>query len=738
MRRLWNRRVLTIVAVSTVGLALALALAVVFLYPHVGAWAIESRVLPKVAARLDRTVQVGSIAVERGRATLTDLVVGGPADRKGSPLAQIDRVEVELDFWASLVGDIRLFSMDVDGLHIAAVRRADGSDNFRDIARKLGGTEGAGTSSGASKSGLGSLRPEIITATDASLSFRDEAGGVRIDVEDIDAVVEPESPLIAAMNDVSIRTGFGPSARAESLRVTADLGDLVGTASVEVRGAAVAAHRAISLSSIAGRIASGTEPGRLMLELTGSYGGATETLWKANGWLEPTRGRGSVDIEADRFTFDRIDSILRDSAVIDYQSTAIGGEIKIDLDDGRVGFVGSFDLSDASVFHPMLAEKPVTDIDIAGSLGGSFDMASRALVIDEADLRIREVDYKLDGFVRMPGGIDPQTKTRREHVHVAAHLVIPPVSCQQMLRGVPPAMASYLQGYRLKGQFDTDLRVEIDWADLQATTLEGRVNIFGCRAIDEPEGENGILRLQESFTHYVELEVDKWMEFLVGEENPDFVPMWDISQYLVNSLMTTEDSRFYRHRGFIPSEFRTALIKNLEAGYFRYGASSITMQTVKNVLLYREKTLSRKLQELFLTWHIENRLDKDRIFEIYLNAIEYGPALYGIGPAARHYFGKHPRDLGPVEAAFFSSILPSPKRRYQQYCDNKLTRWTQKKIARVLKTMHKRERLTDEEYEAAQQIELIFDRTEAPPPRECRRMVKRAIEKARPTNPMKK
>jgi membrane peptidoglycan carboxypeptidase len=92
------------------------------------------------------------------------------------------------------------------------------------------------------------------------------------------------------------------------------------------------------------------------------------------------------------------------------------------------------------------------------------------------------------------------------------------------------------------------------------------------------------------------------------------------------------------------------------------------MQMVKNVLLAHEKTLSRKLQELFLVWYLEQLLPKQRILEIYFNAIEFGPRLYGIGPAARHYFGKSASDLGPLEAAFFSSILPSPKRRYVQYC----------------------------------------------------------------------
>jgi len=75
------------------------------------------------------------------------------------------------------------------------------------------------------------------------------------------------------------------------------------------------------------------------------------------------------------------------------------------------------------------------------------------------------------------------------------------------------------------------------------------------------------------------------------------------------------------------------------------------MQMVKNVLLYRDKTLARKLQELFLTWYLEGELDKNRILEIYVNAIEYGPGLYGIKPASYQYFGKPPLELGPVESA---------------------------------------------------------------------------------------
>jgi membrane peptidoglycan carboxypeptidase len=188
--------------------------------------------------------------------------------------------------------------------------------------------------------------------------------------------------------------------------------------------------------------------------------------------------------------------------------------------------------------------------------------------------------------------------------------------------------------------------------------------------------------------------------------------------------MTTEDSTFLRHKGFIPSEFRTALKANLERGYFRLGASSITMQMVKNVILTPEKTLSRKLQEMFLTWYIEHNLSKERILEIYFNVIEFGPGIYGIGRAAHHYFGKPAKELEPRQAAWFSSILPSPKRRYVHYCHGAADAKWELYLNRILKRMHERGRLTDEEYEKALASKLTFDRSEAVSEKDCLEMVR--------------
>ena len=200
--------------------------------------------------------------------------------------------------------------------------------------------------------------------------------------------------------------------------------------------------------------------------------------------------------------------------------------------------------------------------------------------------------------------------------------------------------------------------------------------------------------------------------------------------------MTTEDNGFFKHRGWVTSEFRAALKRNLQRGGFRGGASSITMQMVKNVLLSQEKTLSRKLQELFLVWYLEHEIPKERILELYFNAIEFGPRIYGIGPAARHYFGKNASDLTSLEAAFFSSILPSPKRRYIQYCHGALLPPWERYIHRILAKVHERGRIDDEAYAAAASQKLEFDRSEASfNERQCLEWVKKITARPEPEAP---
>ncbi len=132
------------------------------------------------------------------------------------------------------------------------------------------------------------------------------------------------------------------------------------------------------------------------------------------------------------------------------------------------------------------------------------------------------------------------------------------------------------------------------------------------------------------------------------------------------------------------------------------------------------------------------RSTSDRIFEIYLNVIEFGPNLYGIGPAAHYYFGKAAKELDPVESAFFSSILPDPKGRSSQYCRGEITKWTQTKIEHILANELHRKQLTQDEFDKASATPLVFYKPwDSESEDDCLKRVKKAIKNARPTNPLK-
>jgi membrane peptidoglycan carboxypeptidase len=102
---------------------------------------------------------------------------------------------------------------------------------------------------------------------------------------------------------------------------------------------------------------------------------------------------------------------------------------------------------------------------------------------------------------------------------------------------------------------------------------------------------------------------------------------------------------------------------NLKKGDFVRGGSTISMQMVKNVFLTRQKTIGRKIEEALIVWLIENQSisTKQRMYEVYLNIIEWGPNVYGIKDASRFYFGKDPADLNLSESIYLASIVPKPK-----------------------------------------------------------------------------
>jgi len=142
----------------------------------------------------------------------------------------------------------------------------------------------------------------------------------------------------------------------------------------------------------------------------------------------------------------------------------------------------------------------------------------------------------------------------------------------------------------------------------------------------------------------------------------EWVPLARISPYAVKAVIIAEDDKFWAHEGFDFEAIQKAVEKDLQAGKFKAGASTISQQLARNLFLTPAKNPLRKIKEALLTWRLERNLSKRRIIEIYLNVAEWGDGLFGIEAAARHYFAKGAADLTAQEAARLAVVLPSPLR----------------------------------------------------------------------------
>lgn len=196
---------------------------------------------------------------------------------------------------------------------------------------------------------------------------------------------------------------------------------------------------------------------------------------------------------------------------------------------------------------------------------------------------------------------------------------------------------------------------------------------------------------------------------LKNERPKSWVTLKEISKYGIGAIVLSEDWGFYQHTGFDLNQIQVALQEMLDGIRFR-GASTISQQMVKNVYLTEDRTLWRKLHEVILTQKVERVLTKNRILEIYLNVIEFGPGIIGIKEASRHYFKKKPSALLPKEAAFLAMMLPSPIRYYISFKNRKLTPFAIERIDAILVKMRMGKLITPVEYQALKSTKLSWEK----------------------------
>ncbi|MBC7372310.1 MAG: monofunctional biosynthetic peptidoglycan transglycosylase [Bdellovibrionaceae bacterium] len=192
----------------------------------------------------------------------------------------------------------------------------------------------------------------------------------------------------------------------------------------------------------------------------------------------------------------------------------------------------------------------------------------------------------------------------------------------------------------------------------------------------------------------------------------DYVPLKQISKYVQQAIVLTEDSSFFDHDGFDWKSIEENAKKNLEKGVYAKGGSTISQQLAKNLFLYKDKTLIRKGLEALITQKIEKTLSKKEILERYLNVVEFGNEVYGVKQAAIFYFKKSPASLTIVESAFLAMVLPNPKKYSQSYFKKELTPFAHKRLKKIVGDMHQYGRINDEEFDlASNQIAGFFSLT---------------------------
>jgi len=187
----------------------------------------------------------------------------------------------------------------------------------------------------------------------------------------------------------------------------------------------------------------------------------------------------------------------------------------------------------------------------------------------------------------------------------------------------------------------------------------------------------------------------------VSHSSPDFIALSDVPPLFVRTLLLSEDAGFYGHGGIDLRELPSALLTNWSRGGAARGASTITQQLAKNLFLSRDKEVGRKLQELAVTFLLESALSKERILEIYLNIIEWGPGLHGLRPAARHYFDCEPHALTPAQMAFLVAIIPGPIKYQRSFARGTPSPGLRLLIDNLLAKLRSVDAIGEEEYQRA-------------------------------------
>lgn len=327
----------------------------------------------------------------------------------------------------------------------------------------------------------------------------------------------------------------------------------------------------------------------------------------------------------------------------------------IDMNSGELHVDGFASISNFTVNHPKIASK---DVVIKNARFDYNLLFGENFIAVDSSSTVQLNSIKFNPYLSYNNETDKIYTLK---------IAIPKAKAQDFISSLPNGLFTHFEGMEATGNFEYRLDFIFNKNKPNALVFDSKLNKENL--LITKFGQANLNKLNGEFIYRAMINGVPQRPILVGLANPNYRPLNQISPYLRKSVLTTEDPSFFSHRGFINEAFKQSIVKNIKTKKFSRGGSTISMQLIKNAFLTREKTVSRKLEEILLVYIMENNkiVSKERMLEVYFNIIEWGPNVYGIGEASQFYFQKSPSELTLNECLYLANIIPSPRKFMYQF-----------------------------------------------------------------------
>lgn len=373
-----------------------------------------------------------------------------------------------------------------------------------------------------------------------------------------------------------------------------------------------------------------------------------ENKWFAKGLINSSKKQLNIKFYGESNPIEL--SYLKDKFDLTLKFDTISTQMdEVTYRSNKLQIIGNWKVNNLVINHPKISLEEVVIPN--ASIDANMVFGENYIAVDSSSIATIK-DLKIIPFIKYTHGDNKEYELK---------IKVPQMPAQSLFNSFPRGLFVSLEGIKVEGELAYDLQFKLNSREPDSLLFNSTLTKHNFRIIQF--GKENLRKINSVF-NYVPYEYGRPMRtIVVGEGNPNYTPYEFISDYLKQSVLNAEDGSFFWHKGFNEESFRKSIAINFKAKNFKRGGSTISMQLVKNVFLNRNKTVLRKVEEALIVWLIENNnlVGKQRMYEVYLNIIEWAPNIYGIGEASRFYFDKNPSQLTLGESIFLTSIVPKPK-----------------------------------------------------------------------------